>query len=1735
MVTFSNPGLDTIAKIKPYTIVYPDFSQNILITDIFSPAYQTTGATGTISIKNNILSVNFLNTWSARKVRTGVIKILNISPALPDIELGPILSSDGDDNTGYYAKIQNNSLVVYTLFGASFSSVATSPNLKSGMVGPSINYSLSLGNVFTCSTGSGASINISAAQRDVTIYLGTENVTYPINDCSLKTGIIAYLATSPAIMNNDLGPLKDNNGNPTGYGAKIENQNLIFYEMVSIPPLSTGWKLNFNYDLSGSDFPYDKNNHWIHSTTYDTKGNETGSSRAYFDNLAKSDVRLSKEYATDKIWGTETTFDNLGRPDKTSLIAPSPLDTFEKTNFLKSNSQSQDESYPTILSLNNISTNNNYKASQSISVTGTVTSGLTVSLTAPTITLSDKFLITATPGSSFVLTAAVLSDVSASPSLANYYSDKNTYEPYQATATHPFTQNNYDQLSPGNIINITGGNKINGEWKTGYSYTIPAAQEMYYVYGTSFFENNRDLESYLSKKEFPEYDNLGLSSYFMRTITAENQVMPLESIPGPGFNIMLRLGAPPYAVKTNYPLQRGKLYKVILGGETKIVQILNEINFRNETGVGDINININNPGKILSGSWDTYSEADILNKVSDIFNNPNNLVADLNYFKTIRIDANGIENVSFTDSEGKLLATAKSGGANTPYNVKSLIGPQGYVDIHLPQGCGGTLNFIVSSNLYNVYNLKTGNLLTTAEKSSIPSGIYRIELITKPTYSLGLTYIDRSNGSINNVLAEDLGVTYNVNYYDYAVNVYSKTGQLVKTIQPKGYTNNTSIIASPAHMTASTFSSTYKYNTLGQLIEVTSPDQGINKSAYRKEGGIRYSQSALQAQNSQVTYTNYDGLGRPIESGIITGTTGIWSLALNAVDNTTLISGAVSERSFSIYDYTENIVNEDNSLPTPYSLTIPSSLSLTTLATSLASSQNNLAGNIAVTYKTDTDNIINAITWYSYDLYGRTEWIAQYTDGIGIKTTHYEYDHNSYVKRVLFQKNTTELFVHQYTYDPNNGKLTKVETATSLSPENFITHADYTYYKTGELKRTNIGQGAQGLDYVYTLGGRLKSINHPSLESAKDPGGDNNDVFGLTLDYYNGDYLRTGRNITSSPTIGADYSGNIKAARWANRGFAEDQSGAKQKAYLYNYNRDNWLTNATYGNVNTGSAIITPATSYKEGDITYDANGNILTMKRSNASGITQDDLSYNYNTGKNQLNFIKDNVTTPVANLADLGNQSIENYKYDAIGQLTQNISENLKYLYNTQGLVIEILKNDHTLVKFLYNERGQRIKKESYTTASPYNLDKTTFYALDLSGNTLAVYNFSSSGTLDSIEETIYGMGRLGNCNRATPNVINYEITDHLGNVRAVIQKSPTGITTQLSNDYYPFGEQLPGRSISFLKYRYAFQGQELDTENGMEAFQLRLWDGRIGRWLSTDPYAQYASPYLGMGNNPINGIDSNGGAFFPTFGETKALSRGLWTGTKSLVSSLYYVGDTVDGIANLSEMLIAGTGILGGSTFMSPYANMLIYDAQYTKTNTAGLYLGINSSFSNYIDRLASDNEEITAEAIGEAIPSLFSLKGLGSASRVTVLSEVGVGGEVLALHGASRQLLLAQKATRIETNLALGLQEAGYQKVPGLFEFAQAKGFDTYKNFSTGFNQAAILDAMHRYDNIHFYVEGFSRIRYSKFNPTMRPSWKDYTNWEMHTIWNNPGLLSKTTFHSYNKDEGIFETYNRYSPN
>jgi RHS repeat-associated protein len=64
--------------------------------------------------------------------------------------------------------------------------------------------------------------------------------------------------------------------------------------------------------------------------------------------------------------------------------------------------------------------------------------------------------------------------------------------------------------------------------------------------------------------------------------------------------------------------------------------------------------------------------------------------------------------------------------------------------------------------------------------------------------------------------------------------------------------------------------------------------------------------------------------------------------------------------------------------------------------------------------------------------------------------------------------------------------------------------------------------------------------------------------------------------------------------------------------------------------------------------------------------------------------------------------------------------------------------------------------------------------------------------------------------------------------------------------------------------LKNNYLYQGAyaELDEDIGWHDFMLRNYDAQIGRWVQMDPFDEFASPYIGIGGDPINFTDPTGG---------------------------------------------------------------------------------------------------------------------------------------------------------------------------------------------------------------------------------------------------------------------------------
>jgi RHS repeat-associated protein len=86
--------------------------------------------------------------------------------------------------------------------------------------------------------------------------------------------------------------------------------------------------------------------------------------------------------------------------------------------------------------------------------------------------------------------------------------------------------------------------------------------------------------------------------------------------------------------------------------------------------------------------------------------------------------------------------------------------------------------------------------------------------------------------------------------------------------------------------------------------------------------------------------------------------------------------------------------------------------------------------------------------------------------------------------------------------------------------------------------------------------------------------------------------------------------------------------------------------------------------------------------------------------------------------------------------------------------------------------------------------------------------------------------------------------------------------------ANDYYPFGMGMVGRKFDAGSYRYGFNGQENDNEvkgeGNQQDYGMRIYDPRLGRFLSVDPldieYPWY-SPYHYAGNSPVLNIDVDG----------------------------------------------------------------------------------------------------------------------------------------------------------------------------------------------------------------------------------------------------------------------------------
>jgi hypothetical protein len=441
-------------------------------------------------------------------------------------------------------------------------------------------------------------------------------------------------------------------------------------------------------------------------------------------------------------------------------------------------------------------------------------------------------------------------------------------------------------------------------------------------------------------------------------------------------------------------------------------------------------------------------------------------------------DQNGTYGISISDKAGKTLMAARGGASavanqtlvvNTTVIVSLSDRPILYFYLLEAQDVATSIG-----GVYKIENLEKNTIYEPAAAAIWPAGFYRI-IVT--------------SGSVS--------VSYKNSYRDIAYQFYDDAGRLKSSVSPNGYEQWKAAIPYTGidH-------TTYAYNHQNWLLSMKEPDAGETEYVYTRDGKIRFSRNAEQKDKNKFSYTHYDNLGRPVESGEYKGTAIIFKAMTDAGFATSPLKTTELERTFKEIVWDDaNAGNWKNEFVLDRFVTHydkPVTFSIAYLPSQFRNQQY-IRGAISW-----TENA-NMKTWFSYDELGRIAWVARKPTKLDRTfMTQYTYDAIGNVVTVYtsaYRNNAVALeeFYHHYEYD-NDGRLVKSYTGLDAAKKQL--RATYYYYLHGPLKRIELGDNkyVQGIDFVYNINGWLTHINHP--DPLSDPGKDANDAFGMVLDYY---------------------------------------------------------------------------------------------------------------------------------------------------------------------------------------------------------------------------------------------------------------------------------------------------------------------------------------------------------------------------------------------------------------------------------------------------------------------------------------------------------------------------------------------------------------------------------------------------------------------------------------------------------
>jgi len=524
--------------------------------------------------------------------------------------------------------------------------------------------------------------------------------------------------------------------------------------------------------------------------------------------------------------------------------------------------------------------------------------------------------------------------------------------------------------------------------------------------------------------------------------------------------------------------------------------------------------------------------------------------------------------------------------------------------------------------------------------------------------------------------------------------------------------------------------------------------------------------------------------------------------------------------------------------------------------------------------------------------------------GVDHRTTVYNFRDEVLKTRTSHQTTSNSWsIVERFLYD-HRSRLIQQTHQVNDEPEETV--ARFEYNELGQLVDKKLhevesGQPIQSVDFRYNVRGWLSHINNEDL--VLDGGITNDDdsfepdAFGMKLTYDN------------PGSIGAtpQYNGNISGMNWQSNG-----NGRQSNAYAYDpLDR---LTGATHS---------ASGSNFSVGGITYDGNGNLMTLNR-NFDGSPADELQYTY-TG-NQLASVTD--ATSDALLFTDGNTTGDDYIHDENGNMIEDKNKGIASIdYNHLNLPKRVNFDADNYITYLYDAAGIKL---SQTVVEDGNAVKTTDYVGEF------IYEDFHDGNGSQLQLIQHAEGRLTPLPGGVGGGFDYQyyLKDHLGNTRVTLSTTP---------ENYSMTETFESGEDNGFEDLHRFTSISGNTTAGGDEVEL-LQSGQTGAMIFLD---MNKGDTINLSVNTNYEVAPTGNSFMGTVFGT------IFSSFDNIYGSGAGDGGVVGSNSNAFDEALSGANMTGkGSAGTAPRAflNYIFFDkemnyvtAGFVQVTTAALGVG------------------------------------------------------------------------------------------------------------------------------------------------------------------------------------------------